>query len=115
MGDDSKRAFIEHPVVGRLMWGRLFEHMAGKWLAIQLAVLCNKCSIESFSPTEVTLTPHTVSIALPGSIVDMYLCCHASHWFHVSSSAPPTVPRPYMGDYLRWTFIDKDRAFTLGV
>ncbi len=42
----------------------------------------------------------------------LYLCCHASHWFHVSTSAPPTVPRPYMGDYLRWAFIDKERTFS---
>ncbi len=32
-----------------------------------------------------------------------------------ASLAPPTVPRPYVGDYLRWAFIDKDRAFTMGV
>ncbi len=30
-------------------------------------------------------------------------------------SAPPTVPRHNIGDYSRWAFIDKDRAFTLGV
>ncbi len=89
------------------------KYIATTW---QRDIIPNKCLIDSFSPTEVTLTPHTVYkyIALPGSIVDMYLCCHASHWFHVSSSAPPTVPLPYMGDCLRWTFDDKDRAFTLG-
>ena len=35
MGDYSKRAFIEHPVVGVDYVGRLFEHVADK-LAIQL-------------------------------------------------------------------------------
>ncbi len=29
-------------------------------------------------PTEVILTAYTLYNALPGSIVDMYLCCHAS-------------------------------------
>ena len=31
------------------------------------------------------------------------------------SSTHSATPHNYMGDYLRWAFIDKDRAFTLGV
>ena len=35
--------------------------------------------------------------------------------FHVLFQLHPQCHTPYMGDYLRWAFIDKDRAFTLGV
>ncbi len=101
----------------RLIWGRFIwtrGWQTEKWLPMYMYIqyFVMGGSIESFSSTEVTLTPltpHTVS------------CCTWLHSRHVSNVAmlptgftclvqlhpQCTVRRPCMGDYLRWALLTK--------
>ena len=60
-----------------------------------------------------------ISLSLPSMHHKKYyhsmLPCLQLHGFHVLFQLYLQCHAPYMGDYLRWAFIDKDRAFTLGV
>ncbi len=83
-----------------LMWGRLFEHVPDQLKngSIQLAVLCAQQN-PSLLHAEVTLTPQTVSIALPDSIVDMHAPMLPTGSTCVVQLHSQCYARPYMGDY----------------
>ena len=60
----------------------------------------------------------SVSLSLPSmhhKKVFLFYASTLATGFHVLFQLHPQCHAPYMGDYLRWAFIDKDRAFTLGV
>ena len=60
----------------------------------------------------------SVSLSLPSmhhKKVFLFYAATLATGFHVLFQLHPQCHAPYMGDYLRWAFIDKDRAFTLGI
>ena len=55
----------------------------------------------------------SVSLSLPSmhhKKVFLFYAAMFATGFHVLFQLHPQCHAPYMGDYLRWAFIDKDRA-----
>ncbi len=97
----------------------------GRLFVISTSNSCTAAVIMLFLAAATALSLNHRSGGVSTSVlVSLSLCHHKKIYYSIlpclqlvprAISAPPTVPRPYMGDYLRWAFIDKDRAFTMGV
>ncbi len=127
MGAYSKQAFIVLTILQTLAHQQL---LCSFWLLPQLSasiklytgVVC--CvgislsaiinSIHFWLPELQNCTQNAIQVTKNGSFQTGFFTLHAFNWFYVLIQLHPQYHAPYMGDYLRWAFIDKD-SFTMGV